>query len=71
MVSGTRCPYVSVCECDGERGSGPEGADDLCCCYCVIYVCYEAGVDLIGLTLYMYELILKHCPVFYLPQFMQ
>ena len=19
--------------CDGERGSGPEGADDLCCCY--------------------------------------
>ena len=30
MVSGTRCPCVSVCECDGERGSGPEGADDLC-----------------------------------------
>ena len=30
MVSGTRCPCVCVCECDGERGSGPEGADDLC-----------------------------------------
>ena len=22
--------YVRMC--DGERGSGPEGADDLCCC---------------------------------------
>ena len=30
MVSGTRCPCVSVGECEGERGSGPEGADDLC-----------------------------------------
>ena len=30
MVSNTRCPYVNVCECDGERGSGPEGTDDLC-----------------------------------------
>ena len=30
MVSGTRCPCVSVCECDGERGSGPKGADDQC-----------------------------------------
>ena len=28
MVSGARCPYV--CMCDGERGSGPEGAVDLC-----------------------------------------
>ena len=30
MVSGTRCPFVSMLMCDGESGSGPEGADDLC-----------------------------------------
>ena len=30
MVSGTRCPCECVWICDGERGSGPEGADDLC-----------------------------------------
>ena len=30
MVSGTHCPCVSVGECEGERGSVPEGADDLC-----------------------------------------
>ena len=34
MVSGTRCPYVSACGYEvvrgGERGSDPEGADDLC-----------------------------------------
>ena len=30
MVSGTHCPYVNMWVGDGERGSGPEGADDLC-----------------------------------------
>ena len=35
-LDGQRYP-LPLCEymwmCDGERGSGPEGADDLCCFY--------------------------------------
>ena len=41
MVSGTRCPYVSVCGCEVVRGAaGPEGADDLCC----FYLSLKAGI---------------------------
>ena len=32
------CEYVMMC--DGERGSGPEGADDLC----YFYLSLEAGI---------------------------
>ena len=32
------CKYMLMC--DGERGSGPEGADDLCC----FFFSLEAGI---------------------------
>ena len=41
MVSGTRCPCVSLCGCEVVRGAAaPEGADDLCC----FYLSLKAGI---------------------------
>ena len=33
-------PMLVFVMCDGERGSGPEGADDLCC----FYLSLKAGI---------------------------
>ena len=48
MLDGQRHP-LPLCEymwvCDGERGSGPEGANDLCC----FYLSQEAGIGALKL----------------------